>query len=313
MALKKKNFDVIIIGAGPGGLSSAFWCAELGLKALLLEREDELGGQMLRTFNRIENYLGIETANGSEMRDIFLRQVKKKAVTLHCRAEIEAVDLIEKTVVLTSGERYSARAIVIATGVRRRELGIPGAAEFRGRGILESGEKCKNDVAGKRVMVVGGGDAALENALILSRAAERVFLVHRRGEFRARKEFVHECLQNKKIEVTLNAAVTAIIGNAEVEAVEIRDMLTGTTSLISIEAVLIRVGEIPNTELFHGQISLDDEGYVSVGPNCGTALAGVLAIGDVARPFAHTIAGAVGDGATAAKAIARFVIAAGNP
>lgn len=304
MALKKADTDVIIIGGGPGGLSAAFWCAELGLKAVLIEKDNEFGGQLLRTFNTIKNHLGVEVANGREMRDIFLRQVEKKDVDLRCSSAIAVADLVEKTVVLADGSRHSARAIIIATGVTRRKLGIPGEAEFYGKGILESGEQSKNEVAGKRILIVGGGDAALENALILSRTADLVFVVHRRSRFSARDEFVERASRDEKIEFIFNSTVTAIVGNEKVEAAEVEYIPTGARLSIPVDAVLIRVGEEPNTELFRGQIDIDNTGFIYVDGNCATSLSGVFAIGDVAGPLAPTISSAVGMGATASKVIA---------
>ncbi|HEX3102639.1 MAG TPA: FAD-dependent oxidoreductase [Pyrinomonadaceae bacterium] len=303
MALKKADFDVIIIGGGPGGLSAAFWCAELGLKTLLLEKEDHFGGQLLRTFNEIKNHLGVEAANGREMRDIFLRQVEKKDIRRLCGCTVVSGDLIEKTVVTADGSSYSSRAIIIATGVSRRKLGIPGEAEFYGRGILDSGERSKNDVAGKSIVIVGGGDAALENALILSRTAEKVFVVHRRSEFSAREEFVEGCRRNENIEFVTDVRAAAIIGNTAVEAVELDNILSGTHSRIPADAVLIRVGEEPNTDLFRGQIDLDAAGFIRVDENCATGISGVFAVGDVANPIAPTISAAVGMGTVSAKAV----------
>lgn len=307
MAQKKADFDVIIIGGGPSGLSAAFWCAELGLKSLLIEKEAKFGGQLLRTFNAIKNHLGAEAANGREMRDIFLRQVENTNVKRRCGGAVTAADLIEKTVILADGAKYSARAIIIATGVSRRKLGIPGEAEFEGRGILESGEKSKNEVAGKRVLVVGGGDAALENALILARTAEQVFVVHRRSEFSARAEFVEGCRQDKKIEFILNARATAIIGNKAVEAVDVEYILTGSVSSIPFDAILIRVGEEPNTEIFRGQIALDNAGFIITDSDCSTGLPDVFAVGDVANPNAPTISAAIGMGATASKSTLAYL------
>lgn len=304
MTLKTTDFDLIIIGGGPGGLSAALWCAELGLNALLLEREAAFGGQLLHTFNAIKNHLGAEAENGRELRDRFLRQVENTSVVRRSGAEIVAADLVEKTVVLADGTRHSATAIIIATGVSRRKLGIPREVEFYGRGILESGEASKNDVAGKRILIVGGGDAAIENALILSRVAEKIFVVHRRSEFSARCEFVERASRDEKIEFIFNSAATAIVGNEEVEAVEVEHIPTGARLNIPVDAVLIRVGFEPNTALFRGQVDLDDVGFICVYGNCATSMPGVFAIGDVANPLAPTISVAVGGGATAAKIIA---------
>ena len=303
MSQKTAEFDVIVIGGGPGGLSAAFWCAELGLKALLLEREAEFGGQLLRTFNEIKNYLGVDAKTGIELRDRFLRQVKNTNVTRRCGAEVAAAELVEKTVVMADGMRYSAAAVIIATGVSRRRLGIAGELKFLGKGLLESGERSKNDVAGKRVLIVGGGDAAIENALILSRQADKVFVVHRRSQFTAREEFVERAKKNEKIEFIFDSRVTAIIGNKEVEAVEVDYIPCGESLSIPVAEVLIRVGEVPNTDLFRRQIDMDDAGFICVDSIGLTNLPDVYAIGDVANQHAPTISGAVGGGATAAKVI----------
>ncbi|GAC1401541.1 MAG: hypothetical protein NVSMB56_16650 [Pyrinomonadaceae bacterium] len=177
-------FDVIIIGAGAGGMSAALWCHELKLKALTLERNEEAGGQLLRVYNAIENHLGARTADGRELRDVFAAQIEAAQIEVRTNAEVARVDLQAKRVVLQSGEEFAPRSLILATGVRRRRLNIAGEREFVGRGMLESGKLDGEKFAGKRVCVIGGGDAALENALILAEVCERVVLVHRGRELR---------------------------------------------------------------------------------------------------------------------------------
>ena len=301
MAENPSDFDVLIIGGGPGGLSAALWCSELGLKAALFEKEGELGGQLLRTFNAIENHLGIEAENGRELRDRFLQHIEKTNVTRIVGAEVVGADLSEKRIDLGDGSRYSAKAIIIATGVRRKTLGVPGEDEFRGLGVLKSGVQSKNDVDGKIVAIVGGGDAALENALILSETAKKVIVIHRRDAFTARESFIARAQERSNIEFLTGRGVTAIIGNTVVEAVELQDVITGARSEIAADLILIRIGVVPNTELFRGQIAFDAAGYISVRSQCETDLVGVYAIGDVASPASPTISTAVGNGASAAK------------
>ena len=307
MAENFADLDVLIIGGGPGGLAAALWCADLGLKAVLFEKEPELGGQLLWTFGAIKNYLGIEATSGKELRDRFLQSIENTNVMHVVEAPVVRANLTKRRIILADEKQYAASAIIIATGVRRRKLGVPGEDEFWARGILDSGVRSKDEVAGKTVLIVGGGDAALENALILSDTAAKVTVVHRRGEFTARKDFVQQAKETANIEFLTNTCVTAIIGNTAVEAVELQKAVAGKRSTIGVDAVLIRIGVIPNTELFCGQIDLDAAGYITVNSKCETNFEGVYAVGDVANPVSPTISSAVGNGVVATKLAARRI------
>jgi thioredoxin reductase (NADPH) len=299
----RTKFDVIIIGGGVAGLSTALWCDELGLSALLLEREAELGGQLLRTYNEIKNYLGREAKNGLELRDVFLKQIENRNFELYLQTQIAQIDLDKKEIVLADQTKFSALAVVIATGLRRRKLNVEGEDEFWGRGIIESGKQNADSVVGQIVLIVGGGDAAFENALILAETASQVTLVHHRKDFRARHEFIEQVTNHPKIEILTETQVQKISGNKRIESVELKNLTTRKTSILPIDALLIRIGVEPNTEKFRGKLELDKNGYIEVNRNCETNLEGVLAVGDAANPLAPTVSGAVGMGATAAKAI----------
>ncbi len=301
------NFDVVVIGGGAAGISSALWCGELGLKTLLLEENDELGGQLLRTFNRIDNYLGAQVKNGRELRDIFVRQIENRSFTIKLSSAVAEIDLENKTILFKDGERVSAKALIIATGVRRRSLDVEGEKRFQKKGIIESGKRDQNLVKDKNAVVVGGGDAAFENALILADVASKVTLVHRNEDFRARSEFIERAQSNSKIKILTNSAVKKFIGNEQVEAIEIQNLQTKETHILSVEAVLIRIGVEPNTEIFRGQIELDKSRYIKINQNCETNLQNIFAVGDVANPLSPTISSAVGMGATAAKVIAALL------
>jgi thioredoxin reductase (NADPH) len=295
--------DVIVLGAGAAGLSAALWCDELGLKTLVLERQPEIGGQLLRVFNPIENHLGAPRAqNGHELRDRIAKQIEQRNFQLHLNARIDSVDLSAKTISLASGESLSACALVLATGVSRRKLNVAGETEFRGRGVLESGKRDAFLTEGKTVCVVGGGDAAAENALILAERAAKVYLVHRSSEFRARAEFLDKIRENPKIETFIETRVNKILGGEAVENIELQNRV-GETFQIAVEAIVIRIGVEPNTELFRGQIELDNDNHIKINSRCETNLVNVFAVGDVANPIAPTVSSAVGMGATAAKVI----------
>ena len=307
MTAKGSNVDILIIGGGPAGLSALLWCIDLGQNAILLEKNDEFGGQMLRTFNPINNYPGFKAAEGKKLRDIFFSQVMERGGKLLSGVLIAETHLGEKRVVCENGTQYLSRSIIIATGVRRRQLGIPGETAFAGRGVLESGVKARDDVTGKSVLIVGGGDAAIENAIILSEKAKKVTVGHRRQSFTARREFLEKAEQTDNIEFRTNVHLNSIIGGDKVEAVELIDQVSKKISRLDVDAVLIRIGTEPNSELFRGQIKLNEAGYIVVGSDTSTNVEGVFAIGDIIGPVAPTISTAVGHGAVAARAAADYV------
>jgi len=297
------DFDVIIIGGGAAGLSAALWCDELGLNTLLLESNAELGGQLLWIYNKIKNHLGSEAKNGRELRDIFVRQIETRNFTLRLETKVREVDLEKKSVVLEKCETLFARAIIIAAGIKRRKLNVAGEEKFQNKGIIQSGKRDQNLVKGKTAAIIGGGDAAFENALILAETATKVLLVHRGKDFRARKEFVGKVLENPKVEILTETVLTKFIGNEEIEAVELKNLKTGDTKILPAEAALIRIGVAPDTEIFRGKIDLDERGYIKIDSRCETNVKDIFAVGDVANPVAPTVSSAVGMGATAAKAI----------
>ena len=296
--------DVIIIGAGPAGLSAAFWCDELGLDVLVLEKDEKVGGQLHRVYNPIENYLGLKAANGNELLAHFSGGIDEADFDLWTNVEIASVDLKAKKIVLRSGEELQSIAVVIASGVSRRRIGIPGETEFVGRGIIESATRDAQLFAGQDVCVIGGGDAAVENALLLAEACPTVTLVHRGKTLRARSEFVGRLQANHCVTVFKESQVQRILGQDRVEAVEIRRAGAIKPFQMAVGGILIRIGVEPNTDLFREQLSLDESGYISINGNHETSVDNVFAIGDVSSPLAPTISGATGAGATAAKIIA---------
>jgi thioredoxin reductase (NADPH) len=300
--------DVLIIGAGPAGLSAARWCDELGLDTLVLEQAEEVGGQLLSVHNPIDNYLGLHAGNGPELRDRFVEQTRDGEFDLWTNVEIESADLKAKRITLKSAEQLQSIAIIIATGLRRRRLGIPGEIEFEGRGIIESGPRDRDQFAGKDVCVIGGGDAAAENALLLAEVCPTVTLVHRGRKMRARREFTEALPTNHCVTVFPESVVRRIIGGDWVEAVEIERAGAIKPFQMAVQGVLIRIGFEPNTDFVQGQLELDERGYVIIGSQQETSVANVFAIGDVSSPLAPTIAGAVGAGATAAKVIASRLV-----
>lgn len=296
--------DVVIIGTGPAGLSAALWCDELGLDTLVLEQTEQIGGQLLSVHNPIENYPGVSAGNGREFLERFSARVSEADFDLWTSVEIENVDLKVKRIALRSGEELQAISIIIATGVRRRQLGIPGEKEFVGRGIIESSTRDRENFAGKDVCVIGGGDAAAENALLLAEVCPTVTLVNRGKRLKARPAFISELQNQHCITIFPEAVVTKLLGNQVLEAVEILRKGALKPFQMAVRGVVIRVGVEPNTEIFSAQLQLDAQGYAVVTSEQETNVANVFAVGDVSNPLAPTISGATGAGATAAKVIA---------
>lgn len=298
--IKTAKYDVIIIGGGAAGMSAALWCDELKLSALLLESKNELGGQLHIVYNPIENHLGVTTKNGKELNRIFLKQIEKRSFEIRLNAEVKEVNFRTKTVYLTDGSEFSARAVVIATGTRRRRLGVDGEDKFQGKGILESGKREAEKVKGKTVAIIGGGDAALENALILAETAAKVYLIHRRQEFRGRDEFITEVIKNKKVKILLETEVCEISGDGKVESLKLKNS-SDEIQTLPVDALLLRIGVEPNTQIFKTKLKTDKSGYLKVNSSCETNIKNIFAVGDVANPIALTVSTAVGTGATVGK------------
>ena len=303
MGSEVSQFDVAIVGGGPAGMSAALWCDELDLRVCLLERASDVGGQLHLIHNQIENYPGAKFRNGAECSRRFKDSLAGRRITLMSDQYVDSIDVETRSVLIRGAGRIHAKAIVLATGVRRRTLGVAGEDEYKTNGILESGSRDRQEAAGLRVAVIGGGDAALENALILAEHAEKVYLIHRRDGFSARREFVRAVGRHARIECVFNARVKEFGGAEHLEFVDVERRGVEPTR-IEIDNAVIRIGVEPNSELLMESVEVDDTGYITVNAFGRTSAAGIYAVGDVAHQVSPTIATAVGSGASAIKSIA---------
>ncbi len=292
-------------------MSSLLWCNSLGLRAVALETAAELGGQLLQMFHRVIDYPGLITASGSELRDRFQAQLDELSLNYRLGCQLSEINLSERTLICSfegKREQLSSRAIIIATGASKRRLEIPGEARFAIRGgVSFSATRDHNLYAGKKVCVIGGGDSAVENSLILSRVCPQVALIHRSDNFRARAEWLNEARQTANITFLTGFKAKTIEGNDRVERLIVEDVISGELTAIETEGVFVRVGIAPNTEAFVGQIELDESGYVVVDEGADqrqrTSVEWVYAVGDVCKPVCLSVATAVGHAAIAAKDI----------
>lgn len=297
------EYDVVIVGGGPAGMSAALWCHDLGMNAALLEAEKEFGGQLLRTYNPVENHLGKRAENGVELRDRFAEQIEDRKFARIFQASVESIDPANLSVKLADGRNFFGKRIIIAAGVGRRKLGVPGEIDFAGKGMLVSGKLDADKAAGKIAAVVGGGDAAMENALILSEHAEKVFLIHRRKELWARPEFLKRLRTSVNIVPVFDAVVKRIGGLKKIESIDLEHTETGELRRLMIDVCLVRIGVEPNSGFLKDTVQLDENGYVLVNRLCQSSVPEIFAIGDIANPISPTVSTAVGMGATAAKAV----------
>ena len=297
------DYDVIIIGGGPAGMSALIWCHSLGLRGVLLEQSPELGGQMLEMFHRVLDYPGLVAENGRELRDHFAAQLDLLQLDYRTGRKIEEVDLGQRRA-RCGGEWLQGRGVIIATGARKRRLGIPGEERFEIRGVSFSATRDHSLYAGKKVSVIGGGDSAVQNSLLLARICPSVTLIHRSDRYRARLDWLKQAQENPRITIIDNAEAKAIEGGERVERLIFEDTRTGEIKIIDTEGVFIRVGVAPNTEMFRGQIEMDEAGFIKTDQRQQTSVEMVYAAGDVCRPACLSVATAVGQGAISAKDIA---------
>jgi thioredoxin reductase (NADPH) len=297
------NHDVIIIGGGPAGMSALIWCHSLGLRGVVLEQSPELGGQMTEMYHRVLDYPGLIAENGRELRDHFAAQLDQLRLEYRTGHKIEEVDLSQRRA-RCDGVWMRGEAIVIATGARKRRLGIPGEEKFEIRGVSFSATRDHSLYAGKKVSIIGGGDSAVQNSLLLASVCPSVTLIHRSDRYRARPDWLKQAQENQRITIINNAEARAIEGGERVERLIIEDTRTREIKTVETEGVFIRVGVAPNTETFRGQIELDEAGFIKTDQGQRTSVEMVYAAGDVCRPVGFSVATAVGHGAVAAKDIA---------
>jgi thioredoxin reductase (NADPH) len=301
--------DLIIIGAGPAGLTAALYAGRSRLDTILIEKMVP-GGRILMS-ESIENYPGFPGGiTTGELIDRMKRQVQELDVKIESD-EVLDLDCLNKTVT-TSGEKYSAKAIIIATGARPRKLNIPGEKEFTGRGVSYCATCDAPFYRGKKVVLVGGGNAVAEEALYLSRFAESVSVIHRRQDLRASEILQEKMRQEKKISFILSSLVTEVKGVKKVEAVRLKDLLTGKESDFSCDGVFIYIGYEPETVFLKGKLQMDEAGFITADDSMSTSAEGVFACGDCRKKSLYQVINACGDGAVAADSAYKFIASRSN-
>ncbi|MGK9369965.1 thioredoxin-disulfide reductase [Melioribacter sp. Ez-97] len=303
----ENHFDVIVIGAGAAGLTAGIYLSRAKVNTLILN-EGAVGGQMVLT-HEIANYPGVDSISGYQLARNMKNQALKFGAKIKSNVKINDIKLEGevKSVGLTNGEVYTSDALIIATGGRSRTLGVPGEDKFKGMGISYCAT-CDGDFfQDKKIIVVGGGNSALEEAVALTKYASSVTVVHQFDHFQAFEHYVEEARNNPGINFIMESKIEEFIGDERLNAVKIRNQRTGEISEMEIDGVFIFIGYVPNTEMFKGVLELNDYGEIVVDKNMSTNIKGVFAAGDsIAKRF-RQVTTAVGDGTVAALSAAEYL------
>jgi thioredoxin reductase (NADPH) len=301
------DWDVVIVGAGPAGMAAALYTGRAKLKTLLLDRAGMGGGQLMNT-ELIEDYPAIKSITGSDMARAFEDQIREFDVEITW-GEVVGVELRgnRRVVKTDDGTEYVTKTVIVATGGMPRKLGVPGEVEFAGRGVSYCAICDGAFFKGQTLAVVGGGDSAVEEATFLTRYGEKVYIIHRRDEWRAQKLLQERALSNPKIVPIWNSGLEEIGGQDKVEWLGIRDLKTGEQRRIAVGGVFIYVGFLPNSQIFGDAFPKDGQGFVITDDKMETPMPGLYVVGDVRSQYVRQISNAVGDATTAAVAATRYI------
>lgn len=287
--------DLVIIGSGPAGLSAAVYASNACMDFIVIEKYPMSGGQILNT-EEVNNYLGFESADGFTLGQTFRNHAEKSGATF-INDEVVAISKKENCFEINChNETYLSKAVIVATGVVRKQLQVKGETEFAGKGVSYCATCDGNFFRDKVVAVVGGGDVACEDALYLANVCEKVYLIHRRDKLRAAKYLQNRVFDNEKIEFVPNANVVEIKGSATVESI-----LLDNGNEIKINGIFIAVGIKPDTEFVKDSVDLDNQGFMIADESCKTSMDGLFATGDIRTKPLRQISTAVADGANAVK------------
>lgn len=300
--------ETIIIGGGPAGLTAGLYLKRAGIDTLLLER-GTLGGTPLNT-GMIENYPGFpEGVSGRELMNRFISHAKSFDLSIQEFTSIETIACSEEVfTITTSGAVYTSLGVIVASGTEPMKMNIPGEAELAGRGISYCATCDGMFFRGLDVAVIGGGDSAVEEALMLSNIAQKVYIVHRRDSLRAQKILQERAFRSNKIEFLMNKELLEIAGHNEVEHILLRDKITSEMAKVAVNGVFIYVGIKPNTSFLSGLADMDNTGFIITDEELSTKTKGLFVAGDARKKPLRQISTAVGDGALAAVSLEKYIL-----
>lgn len=302
-----KTYDLIIIGSGPAGLAAAIYAQRAKLNTIVIEENFVSGGQVVTTYE-VDNYPGLPGISGMDL-GTTLREHAEKMGAVFVRDKVLELELegAEKTVT-GKKETYRARTVILATGAKHRMLGIPGEQKLSGMGVSYCATCDGAFFRGKTVAVAGGGDVAVEDAIFLARACEKVYLIHRRDELRAARILQERLMALDNVEILWDTVVDEICGENKVEALKLTQKKTGEKKELAVDGIFIAVGITPNSELVQGKLDMDEQGYIRAGEDGVTSVAGVYAAGDVRTKQLRQILTAASDGANCVTSVQNLLL-----
>ncbi len=305
-AEKDQSYDVVIIGGGPAGLTAGIYAGRADLKTVIVEKGLP-GGQIAQT-DEVENYPGFpEGISGPELANRMAEQARKFGAEI-VMDEVTGLEIQEGGFLVKGFEKnYKARAVIVATGANPKKLGVPGEEKFYGRGVSTCATCDGFFYRDKEVVVVGGGDAAVEEGIYLTKFAKKVTIIHRRDELRANKVAQQRAFANPKIEFLFSHVVTEILGEDQVSGVRVKNLKTGEEYTYPTDGVFVFIGSVPNTGFLKGVVELRPDGYIEVKDEILTSVPGIFAAGDVADPIYKQLATSVGAGTRAAMTAEKWL------
>lgn len=300
-------YDLAILGAGPAGICAAIYATRGKLNTLWLEKKFVQGGQIVDTYE-VDNYPGLPGITGLDLGETMVNHAEKLGI----KPKREPVLSIEEEdglkVIRTKKNRYMAKAVILACGAAHRQLGIPGEEEFSGMGVSYCATCDGAFFQDGTVAVVGGGNVAVEDAILLSRTCKKVYLVHRRDELRADKVLQDKLFKCANVEMVWDSVPTVIEGTDKVEDIKVHNVKTDEEKTIAVDGVFIAVGILPNTEKFKGLVDLDESGYIIAGEDGVTSTPGIFAAGDIRTKNLRQVVTAVADGANAVASVQHYLM-----
>ncbi len=299
-----QKYDLVIVGSGPAGLAAAIYAERARISTLVIEKGMVSGGQVLTTYE-VDNYPGLPGVGGYDLGTKFREHADNLGAQFAEDEVIRIEDEDSVKRVVCGHETYEARAVILATGASHRKLSVPGEEELAGMGVSYCAT-CDGAFFRKKVTaVIGGGDVALEDAVFLSRMCEKVYLIHRRDEFRGAKSLQEQVFSKENIEVIWDTVVERIAGSDKVEALKIRNVKSGEKRELLVNGVFVAVGITPASQAFDGLVEMD-HGYIKAGEDCCTSCPGIFAAGDVRTKPLRQIITAAADGANAVTSVERY-------